>query len=84
MANLSLAALGRRVDRLTIPTVDRPVIVVRFVGHGGEPAQPINQVTCRDVVYSRDDKESEKDFLARIELQNPPIRQSGTVILVHG
>lgn len=84
MANLSLTALGRRVDRLTVPTIDRPVIVVRFVGHGGEPAQPITKVTCQDVVYSRDDKESEKDFLARIELQNPPTRQSGTVILVNG
>lgn len=84
MANLSLTALGRRVDRLTLPTVDRPVIVVRFVGHGGEPAQPITQVTCRDVAYWREVNESEQGFLARIELQNPPTRQSGTVILVHG
>lgn len=83
MTNLSLTALGRRVDRLTLPTIDRPVIVVRFIGHGVEPASSITQVTCRDVVYSRDDKESEQAFLARIELQNPPTRQSGTVILVH-
>lgn len=84
MANLSLTALGRRVDRLTIPTVDRPVIVVRFISHSDESCSPISHATCRDVVYSRDGKESEKDFLARIELQNPPTRQSGTVILVHG
>ena len=84
MANLSLTALERRVDRLTLPTIDRPVIVVRFIGYGVEPASPITQVTCLDVVYSRDDKESEKAFLARIELQNPPTRQSGTVIMVHG